>query len=197
MPKPSAIVYIDGLNLQRRLLDSLESEIWVDHQRLAEKLLQDYEIRLVRLFTSRSNVARPAVQDRYWDLLRRGSPKLLVEFGRLKTTVRVYPVHGQDPPEVTTGDGFVKVKKIEEKGSDVSLGSHMVLDASRASADVYVLMSCDTDFQPALALLKNELKVKFGFLIPGGRLPKLFASLNPEFVRYVDSADILASQLHL
>jgi len=194
MPKPTAIVYIDGLNLQRRLLDRTELETWVDFQTLVEKLLLDYEVKLVRLFTSRTNVARPAIQDRYWAKLGRNSRKLFVEFGRLKTTVRIYPVHSQNPMD---GAELVKVKKIEEKGSDVSLGAHMVLDASKRLGDVFVLVSCDTDFYPALDLIKNEFQAKIGFLIPGARMPKLFATLEPEFVRHLDYGDIIGSQIWL
>lgn len=196
MPKPTAIVYIDGLNVQRRLIAPV-SEIWIDYQTLAENLLQDYEVKLVRLFTSRINVPRPAIQDKYWFLLNRNSKKLFIEFGRLKTTVRIYPVHGQDNANGISRDSFVKVKKIEEKGSDVSLGAHMVFDASKSLADVYVLMSCDTDFYPALALLKREFDIKIGFLIPGGRMPKLFSSLIPAFVRHVDPRDVQAAHFSL
>lgn len=152
MPKPTAIVYIDGLNLQRRLLDSPALEVWVDFQKLVENLLQDYEIKQVRLFTSRTNVVRPVIQDKYWSLLERDSRKVIVEFGRLKTTVRVYPIHGQGLGTSLSSSGLVKVKKIEEKGSDVALGAHLVLDASRNSADVFVLMSCDTDFFPRVGV---------------------------------------------
>jgi uncharacterized LabA/DUF88 family protein len=197
MPKPTAIVYIDGLNVQRRLLEAADTEIWVNFQILAENLLQDYEVRLVRLFTSRTNVARPAIQDKYWSLLKRDCNKLVVEFGRMKTTARVYPIHSQAISYYSSASSLVKVRKIEEKGSDVSLGAHLVLDASRDLADVYVLMSCDTDFFPALSLVISELKVSIGFLIPGVRMPKLFATLKPEFVRYVDQRDMIESQIYL
>jgi uncharacterized LabA/DUF88 family protein len=149
----------------------------------------------LRLSTSRSNVDAPAIQDKYWNYLARKSPKLWVEFGRLKTTVRIYPSHGVHDD---FGDApLVKVKKIEEKGSDVSLGAHLVLDASRRLADVFVLMSCDSDFEPALKVVREHFGSKFGLLIPNARLPKLYARLHPEFVRHLDAGDILTAILRL
>ena len=195
MPKPTAIVYIDGLNLQRRLIDTLLDEIWLNHQLLVENLLQDYRVKLVRLFTARSNVAQPAVQDKYWALIKRQFPSIQVQFGRLKTTIRMYPAHVSGNGQVKRQ--LVKVRKIEEKGSDVALGSWMVLDASRNAADIYVLLSCDTDFEPVLRLIRTELGAKIGLLVPNSRLPKLYAQLQPVFVRHIDASDILGAKMSL
>ena len=51
---------------------------------------------------------------------------------------------------------FVKVVDPKEKGSDVSLGSHLVRDACRAEMDVALVMSNDSDLQTPVMMAEKE-----------------------------------------
>jgi hypothetical protein len=66
MSKPTAIVYIDGLNLQRRLVERAPDVTWVDYAELSKILLPQFDIQMVRVFTSISASADPVYAKAFW-----------------------------------------------------------------------------------------------------------------------------------
>lgn len=58
------------------------------------------------------------------------------------------------------------MRKIEEKGSDVSLAAHMVSDALRGVADAYFLLSNDSDFVEALRIVRERSGSEIGLDVP-------------------------------
>ncbi|MDZ8202704.1 NYN domain-containing protein [Microbacterium sp. SSW1-59] len=72
--------------------------------------------------------------------------------------VRQYlPVH----PEALDSDGrvvTVRVKRPEEKGSDVALASHLIVDAMEDRADSYAVVTNDSDLVPPMKLLSARGK---------------------------------------
>lgn len=79
----------------------------------------------------------------------------------------------------------VKVKKTEEKGSDVALASHMVSDAATAKADLIVIVSTDSDFEPAIRLIQETLGVPVGFLSPHEKPSAAILACNPLFTKVI------------
>jgi len=53
----------------------------------------------------------------------------------------------------------VEVIKTEEKGSDVSLATYVVLDACRQDCDVIVVISNDSDLAEPLRIVRDELGI--------------------------------------
>jgi len=194
MSKPTAIVYIDGLNLQRRLVERAPDVTWVDYVELSEILLPQFDIQMVRVFTSISASADPVYAKAFWKKLTDKHGNLEIYLGRISTVTRIYPVHpraGEDSSKSAT----IKVRKLEEKGSDVALGYYMVFDAFTKTADLFALMSSDTDFEPTLKLLRDQLNLSIGVLCTTENMPKLFTRLEPNVVRYVRQSHILNSRL--
>ena len=193
MPKPTAIVYIDGLNLHRRLMERMNTSGWVDYWKLVEVILRNFEIVAVRVFTALYSTEDAVVAKDIWNQQTSTYPKLSIHLGRVKKTTRMYPTTksaNRDP-----SDGVAKVKKFEEKGSDVSLAAHMVLDASQNRANIYFVMSSDTDFEPALRVLKEQLGVQIGVISTTENVPKLFSQLSPNVIRHVKLKHIHESRL--
>ena len=56
-----------------------------------------------------------------------------------------------------TKDGFVPVKKLEEKRSDVNIAVAMLLDAVRTDTESFVLITGDSDQVGAIEALRYEL----------------------------------------
>ena len=56
-----------------------------------------------------------------------------------------------------TRDGFVPVKKLEEKRSDVNIAVAMLLDAVRTDTESFVLITGDSDQVGAIEALRYEL----------------------------------------
>ena len=188
MAKPTAIVYIDGLNLQRRLIDQLGITTWVDYWHLVQLVLPNFDITRVRVFTAPVPSPEWTVAESLWRKQVHVNEKISIHLGRIKKTTRIYPLTSTNG--ISTQSGTVKVLKYEEKGSDVALAAHMVLDAINESASIYYIMTSDTDFEPVMNLLKNRLKVRLGVLSTTKNLPKLFSQLNPEVIRHVKLSQV-------
>lgn len=170
MSKPRANVYIDGFNLYRRLLERQSQDKWLDVEALAEYLLPDYEIHRVRYFTAMiiplpgCDPQSPQRQQVYLRALRT-LPRTSIHLGKYRIDPRIMPLH----PTELNSDGrptMVKVKKVEEKGSDVALASYLLLDAFRNDADVYVVSTNDSDLVTPLRMVRNDLGRATGLMSP-------------------------------
>lgn len=168
--RPTASVYIDGFNLYRRLLQGYPQDKWLDVEKLAEHLLYEYEITRVRYFTAHIKALPGADRDspqRQQAYLRalRTLPRTSVHLGKFRIDTRVMPAHPTELQEDGTPK-TVKVKKTEEKGSDVALSSLLLLDAMRGESDIYVVLSNDSDLVMPIRLAKEELGRDVGLLSP-------------------------------
>ncbi len=86
---------------------------------------------------------------------------------------------------------FAKVIKSEEKGSDVNLAVHLVGDGYKDLFDLAVVVSEDSDLQPAVDLVRNELGKRVTVVTPRNlkHLP-----LRGDDKRYTRAAALAACQ---
>ncbi|MGH3972044.1 MAG: NYN domain-containing protein [Pseudonocardiaceae bacterium] len=168
--RPRASVYVDGLNLYRRLLQGFPEHKWLDVVALMAALLPEYDVVRVRYFTAiikvmpGADVSSPQRQQAYLRALA-ASSKVSIHLGKFRIDKRVMPLH----PTVFEADGSprrVVVKKAEEKGSDVALASYLMLDAMRGEEDLYALCSNDSDLVTPLKLVGSELGRAVGLISP-------------------------------
>lgn len=179
MPKPTAIVYIDGLNLYHRLLESRPHLQWINLVKLCEEVLPSYEVKFVRYFTSviKGDPELSIAQQIYFSALARGDKRLTLHLGRMISSTRNYPIQ----PMIFDGNGErlkVKVVKVEEKESDVTL----------------VLLSSDTDFAGVLRFLKSELNARLGLISPNISVAKIYLDLGLDFIRALRVSALEKSQ---
>jgi len=193
------VIYVDGFNLYRQTLQQNPAAKWLDLVRLSELLLPTHDIVGIEYFTALIKPAlgtdpqAPIRQQTYLRALET-SPKVRQRFGQFRHDARWLPVIPIDLDD----NGLprrVKVRKTEEKGSDVNLASRMVADASRGRADVYVLVSNDSDFAGMLALLRSELDARFGLFSPVESPAARLLQQGPLFIKPIRRAALLASQL--
>lgn len=197
--RPTAIVYIDGLNLDRQLLDKHPEFKWLDPVRMCQILLPTHEIKLVRYFTSRikppaNNQSLAINQAIYLQALTSLGERMSVSFGKMIRRDRVFPIA---PLELTIEGKpkLARVTTIEEKGSDVALASFMVLDASKKEADMYILVSNDSDFEPTLRILREQVGGKIGLFSPVKRPSKSLLVAEQMLVKTIRESVLQASQL--
>ena len=150
----TANVYIDGLNLYYGALKD-SSYKWLDVSRFAAALLKgDVEVRRVRYFTARvkDHPRDPEAPRRQESYLRALStlPGVSIHFGLFLT-------HAVSLPRVD-GRGSVEVWRSEEKGSDVNLATHLILDAVEEKPDIALVVTNDTD----LLVPIREIRSRFG-----------------------------------
>ena len=185
-------IYIDGLNLYYGALRGTTHK-WLDLEKLAKTLLPDDEIKIVRYFTARitarpGDPQAPARQDTYIRALAT-TPVVQVHMGRFTTRIKskILADHKFHPTEIFSPrfrprslylmmwkdkvrrrvNDTTKAKVIidEEKGSDVSLGVHLLNDSARGFIDKAVVISNDSDLSEAIRL-SREFDVPVGIVNP-------------------------------
>jgi len=202
MSRPTARVYVDGFNLYRRCLSSRPEFKWLDVWSLATQLMPDHRVTHVDYFTARLRPGiqfdpqTPVRQQIYLRALRTRPDRVSIHYGRFRNDKRDMPIHPVELDPATGKWRTTPVKKLEEKGSDVNLASRMVADAFLRKADVFVLLSNDSDQAGPLRMLKHELGFSTGIIFPmeSSRGSKELMQTSPDFVSHVTPGALARSQ---
>ena len=148
-------MYVDGFNFYYGSVKGTPFK-WLDDRALARALLRGHQINSVKYFTAR-------VQDRADD---RGLAKrqdhyiraliahagVEIHNGQFTRRRRCWPLADKLKRNIVE---LVYVMQTEEKGSDVSLGAHLVWDACHDDMDVALVLSNDSDLQTLLDMVQN------------------------------------------
>jgi NYN domain-containing protein len=161
-----SIVYVDGFNLYYGCLKDT-AERWLDLGALCQRLLRDdAEIVGIKYFAARvkprpGNPEQAQRQQTYFRALAT-VPNLTIHYGhfitRTATRRRVKDRRGKP--------AFVDVWVTEEKGSDVNLASHLLIDGFRARYDLAVVVSNDSDLKEPIEFVRYDLDAPVGILNP-------------------------------
>ena len=129
MPKPTAIVYVDGFNLYRRALVGTPYK-WLDLGALFSHTLQEFDVIQIKYFTARiqqkpHEKSQHIRQNIYLRALHT-IPIMQIEYGKFYSETKSLP---RSPWQYDDeGDPLrAKVKVHQEKGSDVNLATNLVL----------------------------------------------------------------------
>lgn len=215
VPKLSkAIVYIDGYNLYYSRLKGTPYK-WLDIAALfRERILlpQDpcTEIVAIKYFTApvkasyaRHGEASVQAQTQYHRALQAHDPGLIQIINGFHifepTSLPSYQAE-IDPRKSSVS----RVWMIEEKQTDVNLALHAYRDALRGACDQLVICSNDSDMEPALRMIREDVPTaKVGLVMPlddkgkaGGKVPNKRLTALAHWVRHHIRDDELAqSQL--
>lgn len=177
-----ANVYIDGFNLFYGALRGRSGTRWLDLEQLCALLLPQEEIGRIRYFTAKISNRRPddrSQQHQQVYLRALGTlPTVSIHYGQFQNTVTTMK-NVEPPPE------FIRVHKTEEKGSDVNLASHLLMDAFKDDAEKFVVLSNDSDLVEPLRMVKRELGKSIGLLNPHDRASRRLRQCRPDFTRNV------------
>lgn len=189
-----ANVYVDGFNLYYGCLKRTPYK-WLDPARLAELLLPRHcHVHRVRYYTARvsgrpGNPNAPRRQETYLRALRT-IPDLTIAFGHFLTSEVNMPLVQPKP----NGPTVARVIKTEEKGSDVNLPSHLLLDAFREDCEFAFVISNDSDLLEPVRIVRREFGVHVGLGCPHER-PSQVLLRQADFVRPIRVGVLRASQL--
>ncbi len=169
------IAYVDGYNLYHRLLKKDRDTRWLDLEALIQNALSPKaELIQINYYTARVTAGidldAPRKQKLYWNALL-SNPKIKKTEGKFLIKPRwAGLVH---PPEflpnkemIEPYPDVVRVRKAEEKGSDVNLATHLVRDAFTQKFDQAVVITNDTDLIEPIRVVTEELGLKVGLLAP-------------------------------
>jgi hypothetical protein len=198
------IIYVDGFNLYYRMLRGRPECKWLNPLKLAEVCLKpNNDIVHLRYFTARvsgrTDPEAPGRQQRYLKALTT-VPNLSIHFGSFLSSTKfaglVHPPDFRPAPASPMAEPWpdvVKVHKTEEKGSDVNLACHLLLDAFRQRFDVGVVLSNDSDLVEPIRIATQDLGCTIGLLSPVGN-PNPALRQASSFVRRINTADLVAAQ---
>lgn len=191
------MVYVDGFALYKALLQRRFSEYkWLDLEALACRLFPHRDVLGVKFFTARLKPLTndPGVGQRqqiYWRALRTTSVEVIE--GKFNFVKQFLPLH---PEQVDTSGRVVtvRVKRPEEKGSDVALASHLIVDALEDRADSYAVVTNDSDLVPPMQLLRARNKDLALVSVAQEKYNKAFELAGIETVRQIRQGTLAASQ---
>lgn len=94
------------------------------------------------------------------------------------------------------GPKTVEVIKTEEKGSDVNLATHLLVDAFTSDADAYVVISNDSDLTEPMRVVRHELGYVVGVINPHPPKKRSRALLDcsPTFFKQIRTSALQQSQ---
>lgn len=159
MERPTAIVYIDGFNLYRQRVQRVPAAKWLDFFAFASRLVPDHHVVRVKYFTTLVNPeVSPLTNARSrQEIYLRALEATGVEVfrGRFQTStrgMRAVPLS----VSIETRD-WVRhsVRKVEEKRTDVALAVNLVADAHERKADLFMMLSNDSDQVPTIEHLSG------------------------------------------
>jgi hypothetical protein len=79
----------------------------------------------------------------------------------------------------------VEVVKTEEKGTDVNLGSYVLLDAFDRACDLAVMIGNDSDLVTPLTMAKQRFGTRIGLINPQRFASRELQKIGVEFVKPV------------
>lgn len=187
------IVYVDGFNLYYGALRKTSFK-WLDIEKLCGTILKRATITRIKYFTARvaprPNDPDQAVrQDMYLRALGL-NPKIEIYFGHFLSHPVQMPIC--DAGGVVNGQ-YARVLKTEEKGSDVNLAAHMLVDAHKNEFDQAIVISNDSDLLTPIRFVRREFGKRVGILNPHRR-QSLVLQREADFVRPIREGALRASQ---
>ncbi|MGE5619070.1 MAG: NYN domain-containing protein [Sphingomonadaceae bacterium] len=183
-------VYIDGFNLYYGCLKKSKYK-WLDLSKLCTLLLPDHTIVGIKYFTAR---VRPRPQDptqgvRQATYLRalQTLPNLEIYEGHFLShpawRLLAPPPEGHtslartggngEPEYLDVPDGAQRayVWETEEKGSDVNLAAHLLVDGFSGRYEFAVVISNDSDLASPIEMVRRELDLPVGIFNPHRNSP--------------------------
>lgn len=158
-------IYIDGFNLYYLAVRGTPYK-WLDLYRLCGLLFPDHQINQIRYFTARvqARAHNPQVRQRQRIYLRalETLPNLTIHYGAFRTRRKwAMPIH-----PIPGATGPIEVWNTEEKGTDVNLAAHLLLDGFRERYEQAVVISNDSDLALAIRMARDDLGFPVGVVNP-------------------------------
>lgn len=184
-------VYIDGFNLYYGALKGTTRK-WLDPLALCKLLFPRNSINRIRYFTAivdaRPNDPQQPVRQQTYIRALETLECLSVHYGQFQTRTTRMPL--AKPRQ--NGAKTVEVLKTEEKGSDVNLGSHLLMDAFRKDCKAAIVISNDADLKEPVTMAR-QLGVIVGIVNPHPP-KKRSLDLEGNFFKQLRAGPVAASQ---
>ena len=170
-------VYVDGFNPYYGAVKGTHYK-WLNIRRMCQNMLSDCDLVPIRYFTARVKAAggnrkAPQRQQAYLRALAT-LPLVTIHYGQFLRSGRI----DQCTPLVNSTPTYASGVKNEGKGSDVNLGSMLLLACFHVRWYQAVVVSADSDLMLSISLVQKEFGIPVDVLFPTlgvpccGRLPR-------------------------
>jgi uncharacterized LabA/DUF88 family protein len=160
-----ANVYFDGFNFYYGCVRGTPHK-WLDLGKLCRMVLPEFEIHRIRYFTalvqSWNDPDQPQRQLTYLRALQT-IPALSIHYGHFTVNKKWRRLANPPAPGMPQS---VRVLIPEEKGSDVNLATHLLVDAYEGDYDVAVVVSNDSDLLVPIEMVRSKLGLEVGVINP-------------------------------
>ena len=170
-------VYVDGYNLYYGCLRKTPYK-WLNIHGLCSALMPGNDIRAVRYFTAQVSGTphdpdQPTRQQTYFRALRT-ERQVSIHLGHFLTHEVTMP----DAADWRAGRFTPRqVVKTEEKGSDVNIATHLLVDAFEDAFDVAVIVSNDSDLKEPISVVRRRFGKVIGILNPQEKVSRALQPL--------------------
>lgn len=185
-------VYIDGFNLFYGSVKGTPYK-WLNVDKMCRQLLPTHQINKIKYFTALVNARphdlnQPVRQLAYLRALG-AIPGLEIVMGHFLTSEVIMPVAGcpANAPQ------YIRVIKTEEKGSDVNLATHLLMDGFKNDYEMAVVVTNDSDLLEPIKVVRDELNLPVGLLNPHKR-PSRALLPHATFIKQIRKGVLAASQ---
>lgn len=156
-PRPRANVYVDGFNVYFGCLRDTPYR-WLDLGALIACMFPEYQINRIRYFTARVK-ATPAEPDK--PVRQNTYIRAVQTLPNLSLHLGVYKINKVKRELVTPlpdGTTHLAVRDPKEKGTDVGIATHLLIDGFQSDYDIAIVVSNDTDLCEPIASVRTVLK---------------------------------------
>ena len=155
-------IYVDGFNLYYGCIKDTPYH-WLNLAEMCRLLLPKDKIHRIKYFTALVT-ARPNDPDQ--PVRQRVFLRALQTIPNLEIILGSFLSHEVLMPRSPLGTGFVKVIKTEEKGSDVNIATHLLLDGFQNDYELAVVVSNDSDLLMPIRVVTEQFGKPVGLLNP-------------------------------
>ena len=185
-------VYIDGFNLYYGAVRGTPYK-WLDIEKMVSTLIGNgHDLVHIKYFTAivsaRSSTDRSALNQQLYLRALKANPKLHVYLGHFLT----HPVSMRLASDTSQS---VRVVKTEEKGSDVNLATHLLVDGFQDQYDCAVIITNDSDLSEPFRVVKEVLGKRTGVICPHNRRVSQQLAKHAHFIKKIRKGLLGASQL--
>lgn len=184
-----ANVYVDGFNLYYGAVRDTPYR-WLNIAEMCRLLLPRDQINQIKYFTA---LVTPRPNDP--DQLNRQNTYLraLLTISNLTIIYGSFLAHEVMMPLAPPASGYAKVIKTEEKGSDVNIATHLLVDGFNDDYEIAVIVSNDSDLLVPIQVVTRQLGKKVGILNPQ-RYPSKALLPHVTFLKQIRAGVLAKSQ---
>ena len=156
------IVYVNGFNLYYGALKGTAYR-WLNVVEMCRQLLPRDQIVGLKYFTALVN---PRPNDTDQRLRQESYLRALATIPNWSVVLGYFLTHEVKMPLAGPKGGFATVIKPEEKGSDVNIATHLLVDGLKNNYELAVVVSNDSDLALPIRFVVEDLRKPVGLLNP-------------------------------